>query len=51
MFSVSLSETAFQCFRCGAKGNQLDLWAAVYEMNIYDAARDLAEKFGVDAHR
>ena len=25
-FSVNLQRNVFQCFRCGAKGNQLDLW-------------------------
>jgi DNA primase len=47
-FSVSLSSNAFQCFSCGAKGNQLDLWSAVRELPLHEAAMDLCERMHVD---
>jgi len=49
VFSVNLSKNAFQCFRCSAHGNQLDLWAAVHGLTIYQAAIDLTQRLGVDA--
>ncbi len=50
-FSVSLSKNAFRCFHCGAQGNQLDLWAAVQGMSLYDTAVDLARRTGVEIER
>jgi hypothetical protein len=29
-----------QCFKCGAKANQLDLWVNVHEPELFDAAGD-----------
>ena len=48
-FSVNLHKNVFQCFdaSCGAKGNVLDLWAQSHQMTIPQAARDLAERFGI----
>jgi hypothetical protein len=48
-FSVHLGKNVFQCFQaaCGAHGNVLDLWAAVRRQSLYEAARDLAETFGL----
>ena len=48
-FSVNLHKNVFQCFdaSCGAKGNVLDLWAQSQQMTIPQAARDLAERFGI----
>jgi transposase len=48
-FSVHLGKNAFQCFAadCGAKGNVLDLWAAVQHLPLYEAALHLAETFGL----
>jgi DNA primase len=40
-FSVNLAKNTFQCFKCGASGNQLDLWAAFSKSNLFDAALDL----------
>jgi DNA primase len=37
-FSANLRSNAFQCFKCGAAGNQLDLYAAVRGMTVFDAA-------------
>jgi transposase len=52
-FSVHLGKNAFQCFqaKCGAKGNVLDLWAAVQQMPLYEAALQLAETFHLRRNR
>lgn len=47
-FSANVRKNTFQCFKCGASGNQLDLWAAVSNLPLYEAARDLCEKSGID---
>ena len=31
----------YYCHKCQSKGNQLELWAAVHKLAIYDAAIDL----------
>jgi transposase len=48
-FSVHLGKGAFPCFhaRCAAKGNALDLWAAVHHRQRYEAALRLADTFGL----
>ncbi len=43
-FSVNLAKNTFQCFQCGASGNQLDLWAAVTKHNVHAAAIDLCNQ-------
>lgn len=50
-FSVHIDRNVFQCFdaSCGAKGNALDLWAQSRHLTIAEAARELAERFGIDA--
>jgi len=52
-FSVHLGKNAFQCFyaECAAKGNVLDLWAAIRRLPLYEAALDLAETFQVPRNR
>ena len=47
-FSANLRRNTFQCFKCGAKGNQLDLYVAVTRLSIHEAALQLCEKAGVD---
>lgn len=47
IFSVNTERNIFQCFKCGAKGNQLDLWALVTEKTLYEAAWDLCEKMAI----
>src|SRR5262245_13954821 len=44
VFSVNLAKNTFQCFKCKASGNQLDLWAAVTKQKLFDAALDLCNK-------
>jgi DNA primase len=43
-----LAKNAFRCFACGASGNQLDLWAQVQGLNLYEAAIDLCDRANVD---
>ena len=43
-FSVNLSRKTFQCFKCGATGNQLDLWAKATKLSIDEAARNLCDR-------
>ena len=47
-FSVNVRRQVFQCFKCGAKGNQLDLWMALTKLPLPDAARDLCERLGLE---
>jgi DNA primase len=49
-FSVNVAKNVFQCFypECGAKGNVLDLWAAVHRMPLREAALHLAKTFNLD---
>jgi hypothetical protein len=48
-FSVNLQKNVFRCFHreCAAQGNVLDLWAALRRLPLYEAARQLAETFGL----
>jgi DNA primase len=53
-FSVNLSLNSFRCFRCGAQGNQLDLWAAITKLPLHAACLDLCERLNLKpplAHR
>ena len=46
-FSVDSQRNAFQCFRCGANGNQLDLWRLVHKRPLYPASLLLCERAGI----
>lgn len=48
-FSVNLERNLFQCFSptCRAHGNVLDLWAAIHNLTLHEAAIDLAATFGI----
>jgi DNA primase len=46
VFSVHLTKNTFQCFKCKAAGNQLDLWTAARKQPIYKAAMDLCARMG-----
>jgi transposase len=52
-FSVHLGKNVFQCFQaeCGAKGNVLDLWAALQRLPLYEAALHLAATFHLCVNR
>jgi transposase len=49
-FSVNLQENVFCCFdsRCGQQGDVIELWAAVKQMGLREAALDLARTFGLE---
>ena len=40
-FSVNLAHRRYYCHKCHSQGNQLELWAAVTQLPIYEAAIDL----------
>lgn len=47
-FSVNLAKNTFRCFKCGAAGNQLDLWMAITRLPVHEAAADLCTRLGID---
>ena len=47
-FSVNLSTGRFYCHKCHAKGNQIELWAAIKQLSPYEAAVDLCHALGRD---
>ncbi len=47
-FSVNLAQDLCYCHKCGFKGNQIQLWARLNDMKIYEAAVDLCNKAGVE---
>jgi transposase len=49
-FSVNLDANVFQCFetRCGAKGDVIDLWAALHHQSLRAAALDLVRTFHLE---
>jgi len=46
-FAAQLERHCWQCFRCGAHGNALDLWMAVTGKPLYEAALDLCNRLSV----
>ena len=50
-FSVNIAERRYYCHKCHSKGNQLELWAAVHDLPIYQAALDLCRALGHTAPR
>ena len=45
-FAAHLGKNIWHCFRCGACGNALDLWAALTHQGIYEAVLDLYRRLG-----
>jgi len=43
-FAAHLERHCWQCFRCGAHGNALDLWAGLTHLPVYEAALDLCRR-------
>ena len=43
-FSAQLGRKMYQCFKCGAKGNHLHLWAKATKQSLYQAALDLCAR-------
>jgi hypothetical protein len=52
-FSVHLEKNVFRGFHadCGIQGNVLDLWAAVHQQPLYEAALHMAEALGLARNR
>src|SRR5688572_9111597 len=46
--SINLQTGRYYCHKCQSQGNQLELWAAVHRLPIYDAAIDLCRALGRD---
>jgi DNA primase len=40
-FSANLAKNRYRCFHCGSFGNQIELWAEVHKVSIYQAALEL----------
>lgn len=47
-FSANLESARYYCHKCHSQGNQLELWAAVHQLTIYQAALDLCQSLGRD---
>lgn len=49
-FSVNLSANVFQCFdaRCQKQGDVIDLWAALHQQSLREAALDLVRTFDLE---
>jgi len=45
-FSVNLEAGRYCCHKCHSRGNQLELWAAVRGLSLYEAAVDLCRALG-----
>jgi DNA primase len=46
VFAAHVGKNVYHCFRCGACGNALDLWAALTRQRLYDAVLDLSRRLG-----
>ena len=46
--SMKLNEDYFYCFGCGASGDVIDFTAKLFGISLKDAAKKLAEDFGID---
>ena len=46
VFAVDLDKNLYHCFRCGAGGNVLDLWAALRGLPLHAAVLDLCQRLG-----
>jgi DNA primase len=44
VFAAHLGKNAYHCFRCGAGGNALDLWAALTHQDLHAAVLDLCQR-------
>ena len=46
--SLKLNKDYFYCFGCGASGDVIDFTARLFGISLKDAAKKLAEDFGID---
>ena len=44
-FSVNLQLSCYNCFRCGSAGDQIKFWAALKQLDLYEAGLDLCHEF------
>lgn len=47
-FSVNVNTRRYYCHKCHSKGHQIELWAAVTKLPIYEAAIHLCRTLGHD---
>ena len=47
-FTAHLGKNLYHCFRCGAGGNALDLWAALRRLPLHAAVLDLCHRLHQD---
>ena len=47
-FSVNVQRKRYHCFRCGARGNAVDLWMAAQNCTPYAAAIELCQRLGIE---
>jgi DNA primase len=45
-FSAHLGRSIWRCFRCGASGNALDLWASATRQELHPAVLELYRRLG-----
>ena len=45
-FSVNLDRGRYYCHKCHSHGNQLELWAAIHKLSIYEAGLNLCKVLG-----
>jgi DNA primase len=50
-FSAHLGRGVWHCFRCGASGNALELWAVATGKGLYQAVLDLYDRLGQEVPR
>jgi DNA primase len=50
-FAAHLGKNVWHCFRCGAGGNPLDLWAKVIRQPLHAAVIDLYTRLGREVPR
>ena len=46
-FAAQLERNVYHCFKCGRKGDAIDLWTNATKQLPYDAAADLCAKLGI----
>jgi DNA primase len=46
-FAAYLDTNSYHCFSCHRSGNQLELWAAVQRLCLYEAAEDLCHQLNI----
>jgi DNA primase len=47
-FAAYLETNSYYCFSCRRGGNQLELWARLQRLRLYDAALDLCQRLHIE---